>query len=328
MHTKIELVKDDITKGWFYMKKLAVIFMLIPTLVFAETKQENPFDADAFIQTVSRHTDVKEQESLIKQELEKYPQEIKLYLFLGAIYSNWAKGDPSKYIDAENSYKKALQIESGSLGAKNGLGSVYFSTDQYNRAEKEFNEIMLLDSNYAPVYVNYGLLKAHKGQYEEAITYFEKAISLDPIVDEIDFVHLYLGDCYGWLKLEDKAIAEYEKTCDINPQYIQPHLNLGSLYGTKALKNNDLSYIDKAKNHFNAVLKLMPDNQEARTGLKMIQQASEKIKSNNNLTIKSSGDAIIVFPKQYERQAEGLKIELDKNKKKIDIGGGSESASP
>jgi tetratricopeptide (TPR) repeat protein len=297
------------------MRKLVVALILIPTLVFAETKKEDTFDADAFIQRIVTTPDLQEQERLINQELVKHPNEIKLYLYLGSMYSNWAKQDSAKYLDAENYYKKALQIDPKSLGAKNGLGSVYFNTKQYNKAEKEFDEIISVDPYYAPVYVNYGLLKAHQGQYRESIDYFNKAISLDSMVNEIDFVHLYLGDCYGWLKLEDEAIVEYEKACEINPQYVQPHLNLGSLYATKALKNNDLSYIDKSNRHFNKVLELRPNNYEAKMGLKLLQQASEKIQSKGNVTIKSSGNTIIVFPKQYEKQAESLKKELDKREK-------------
>jgi hypothetical protein len=30
------------------------------------------------------------------------------------------------------------------------------------------------------------------------------------------------------------------------------------------------------------------------------------------MTVKSSGNTVIVFPKAYEKQAEGLKAELDK----------------
>ena len=293
---------------------IAVAIMLVPVLVFAETKQENLYDADVFIQTIIKNKDFKEQENLVTQELEQHPQEVKLYLYLGTMYSSWAKNNPAKYSDAEASYKKALQIEPGSLGAKNGLGSVYFSTNQYDKAEKEFNEVISVDPNYAPVYVNYGLLKAHQRQYKEAIKYFKQAISLNPMINELDFVHLYLGDCYGWLNLQDDAIMEYEKTCEVNMQYMQPHLHLGSLYATKALKTNDLSYIDKARNHFNKALELSPDNEEAKTGLAMLKQASEKIQSNSNIAVKTSGNTVIVFPKQYEKQAEGLKEELDKLK--------------
>jgi tetratricopeptide (TPR) repeat protein len=304
-------IKKIIARVWL---AIPLAIMLAPALVFAEANQKDRFDADAFVLTMANGTDFEDQEKLVTRELERHPQEIKLYLYLGNMYSNWAKKDPAKYNDAEISYKKALNIDQGSLGAKNGLGSVYFNANQYDKAEREFKEVISADPNFAPVYVNYGLLKARQQQYGEAVKLFKKAISLDPMINEIDFVHLYMGDCYGWLNLQNDAIAEYEKTCEINPRYLQPHLHLGDIYGTEALKTKDLSFVDKARVHYNKALEISPDNEEAKMGLNMLEKAREKIQSNSNIVVKRSGNTMIVVPKEYEQEAETLKKELERQR--------------
>ena len=79
--------------------------------------------------------------------------------------------------------------------------------------------------------------------YDEAITFYKQAVTLDP--DSID-ANYNLGVVYGKKKMLDESITAYERVIAMKPQYAQAHNNLGSAYEKKGMADKAHSEYEKA----------------------------------------------------------------------------------
>jgi TolB-like protein/Tfp pilus assembly protein PilF len=108
--------------------------------------------------------------------------------------------------------------------------------DALNRAEAFFNKALEYDPSYAQIYTGLAMVYWDKHYDEE---YFSKsfmdsvfiltniALSYD---DELAEAYSLKGDYYTVNTDYDKAIKEYEKTLEINPNYWQAYYGIGDLY--------------------------------------------------------------------------------------------------
>ena len=92
---------------------------------------------------------------------------------------------------------------------------------------------------------------ARKGQYEEAIAEWKKALEFDP--GEAS-VYLNLGVALARMGKPDEAIAQYQKALAITPDAAEVHFRLGSALA-------DTGKFDEAIAHFRKVLETRPANQ-------------------------------------------------------------------
>ena len=73
-------------------------------------------------------------------------------------------------------------------------GVVYRLMEDFDEAEKSFEDALLLAPKYAELYVSMGDLALHQEEYEKAITHLEKAIELD---DQLPVAHSNLALAYA-----------------------------------------------------------------------------------------------------------------------------------
>ena len=76
-----------------------------------------------------------------------------------------------------------------------------------------------------------GIALLEEDQYDRSITYFNKAIEINP-----RFAKAYnnRGIAYGGKGQYDKAISDFNKTLEINPRIAEAHYNRGVVYFLKA----------------------------------------------------------------------------------------------
>ena len=107
-----------------------------------------------------------------------------------------------------------------------------------------------------------GITMARKEAYPEAITFFNKALNDTAREAEVRF---WLGFCHlqsGQLK---QALFNYNKAVKLDPENIEYLLHLGS--GLHLIENHD-----KAEIVYQEILRRDPDNHDAKTFLKLLEE--------------------------------------------------------
>lgn len=140
-----------------------------------------------------------------------------------------------------------------------------FTTYRRNAAWKDdFN--MWTDAAYksatkARAYYNLGAAyHDEKGSLDQAIIYYNKALSIEP---NYAGVHNDLGDALRDKGMLESAIAEYQTALRLKPDYPKAHNNLGIVYSRQ-------EKLDEAIREFRMALRLNPEYAEARNNLEDI----------------------------------------------------------
>ncbi len=128
--------------------------------------------------------------------------------------------------DAIEQYQLALDIEPDFTEARSNLASAYYSLGDTEKAIQEFQLAARNDGSDAYVVYHLGVLHYHEGKYRAAADYFRKAISRDRQMADARF---FLGETLLKLGDEDKAIREYERAIEIDPNYISARAKLDLL---------------------------------------------------------------------------------------------------
>jgi stress-induced-phosphoprotein 1 len=110
------------------------------------------------------------------------------------------------------------------------------------------------------------------GNFEQAIDFFTKAISIDPN-DHVFYSNR--SACYASLKDYEKALEDAEKCINLKPDWVRG-------YTRKALAEFYLDDFDSAIKTYEEGLKLDPNNQQLKDGLQQARQKLEENKSQGN----------------------------------------------
>jgi tetratricopeptide (TPR) repeat protein len=91
----------------------------------------------------------------------------------------------------------------------------------------------------AEAYVGLGDAKQAKGQFDESLQEYRKALQLEP---ENARVHFGMGKIYYQEKQQyHEAVAEYEQAVRIDPRFLEAHMSLGELYEEKGLNDQAIA---------------------------------------------------------------------------------------
>jgi len=118
----------------------------------------------------------------------------------------------------------------------NFLGVAYYKKGNAAKAMENYRKTLELDNNYASVFNNIGSLylavylgnkKKDEGVYRLAMENFNRALEIDP---RLFAAYNGRGAAYQFKNQEKKAIADWEKAIEINPDYIDAYFNIGISY--------------------------------------------------------------------------------------------------
>jgi tetratricopeptide (TPR) repeat protein len=112
-------------------------------------------------------------EESFKKAIEIDPRNRDTYLELGWVYNYMGK-----YPQAEESFKKAIEIDPKDSNAYFGLGKNYTCETKYPQAEESFKKAIEIDPKEKSPYIRLALLYQEMGQYESAEEYFKKVNNL------------------------------------------------------------------------------------------------------------------------------------------------------
>ncbi len=134
-----------------------------------------------------------------------------------------------RYTEALQELELARQTDKCDAEVYNLLGIAYMAKKDYEKAEECFREAIKLNPNYSEAYNNYGSLKMLQENYQEAIIYFEKALS-NPFYLNSHIAKANLGWAYYKLRDKEKAILYLTSAIKENPHYVKSLIYLGLIY--------------------------------------------------------------------------------------------------
>lgn len=109
---------------------------------------------------------------------------------------------------------------------KNNKGVEFLLKKDFERAESEFKDALEKDDNNTTALNNMGLLYHQKGEYEDAVQQFNKAIS----IHAKDTYHLNLANSLTFLSKYDEAEIHYKACLSHNADNINAKISLAKLY--------------------------------------------------------------------------------------------------
>jgi tetratricopeptide (TPR) repeat protein len=161
------------------------------------------------------------------------------------------------YVDQETLWRETLAKNPASCLAQNNLGGTFFDRGQMDEAVSQFKKAMKLKPDYAEPHYNFGLILRKQGRTDEAIREYQEALRLNPRYIQ---AHNNLGFAFYTQGRFYEAIREYQEALRLKPDYPEAHNNFGIALAQQGR-------LDEAVGQFHAALGLNPDYAEARDNL-------------------------------------------------------------
>lgn len=195
--------------------------------------------------TIARNRDWKEQVTLLEKNVNIYPRSMYAQLFLA-----------EEYIKKED-YEKALyRIRTAHEMYPNlfepyfWLGKYYAEKGPHNEAIRTFSNL-LRDfpdkcKNNADFYYYFGVAYAKGKLYDQAISHYQKALTLRPLRPFNREVYNSIGNAYFHKNEFSQAIESYKSSLNIDPDWILPYHNLTVVYKKTGKLKRFARYFSKA----------------------------------------------------------------------------------
>ncbi|MBM4132182.1 MAG: tetratricopeptide repeat protein [Nitrospira sp.] len=141
-------------------------------------------------------------------------------------YEHQMKGELE---EAVRLYKRSLDRHP-TAEAYTFLGWTYSFMGKLDEAIAECHRAIEMDPEFGNPYNDIGAYLIEKGQFDEAIPWFERALQARRY-ESPAFPHLNLGRVFERKGLWDKAIDAYKQALTLNPDYALAKRALGRLIG-------------------------------------------------------------------------------------------------
>src|SRR5208282_4294898 len=141
----------------------------------------------------------------------------------------------------------------------NSLGLAFLEKGQADEAIEKFQKALEINPNYAEAHTNLGNACLRNGQLSEAIEQYEMAVKINPKFAQ---AHSNLGAVFAQKGELDEAIAQYHEALEINPNLAEAYTNLGNAL----FRNGRLS---EAIDQYKMAVKINPKFTQAHASLGM-----------------------------------------------------------
>jgi TolB-like protein/DNA-binding winged helix-turn-helix (wHTH) protein/Tfp pilus assembly protein PilF len=160
------------------------------------------------------------------------PDYAQAYLALAKTYGwQWMQGtlpQQEAYPKFSAALKRALEIDDTLPEAHYVLAvSAWYFYWNWTQAEAEFKRALALNPNFEEARFEYAWFLTTMGRHEEAIAEAERAVECDPLSFS---ANLALGSNYSGARQFDKALAQYRKTIELDPNDPRGYEFLAGVY--------------------------------------------------------------------------------------------------
>lgn len=202
------------------------------------------------------------QEALMHHRLEKYPGDFSANFNLGDLMMN--QNNPGAAVPY---FRMAVQAAPDSAIAAGELGAALFATDSVYEAEQQYRRALELDPKYIDARYNLASIEATNQQWADAAADFNAILTVNPNHQK---AQEHLGEVYFmWAdQLEEagdreQAVKHYRDCLALRPDDPDLHAHLGAALA-------ELKRYSEAKTEFESVLRINPGSQEAKQALVQI----------------------------------------------------------
>ncbi len=154
-------------------------------------------------------------------------------------------------------FQRALQLDPNFWEAQYNLGVIYYNFGLYDRAQRQFNEVIEKQGRFYKPYFGKGVINYLNKNYREAQRQLKKSVQLK---NDHDRSYYYLGVVYSEMDSIKKAIEYLERSIEFNPNFANAHYQLG-------LAQMKRGWYKKATTIFNQAIKLNSDFHLAHNAL-------------------------------------------------------------
>jgi tetratricopeptide (TPR) repeat protein len=113
-------------------------------------------------------------------------------------------------------FRNAINLVPESIDAHYSIAMFYQEAGNFSKAKEFYETITNIDSLFFPSYHNIGYMHLYREEFQEGISYFSKAISINPNYIE---AYLHRGICHEELKNYNLAEADYRACLKIVDNY-------------------------------------------------------------------------------------------------------------
>ncbi len=113
----------------------------------------------------------------------------------------------------------------GNAGAHNSLGLVLVGRGQLDEAIAHYRKALEIKPDDVGAHNNLGLVLADRGQLDEAIAHYRKVLDIEPDSAQ---AHSNLGLALAEQGRLDEAIVHLRKTTELSPRFAESHFNLAN----------------------------------------------------------------------------------------------------
>ena len=124
--------------------------------------------------------------------------------------------------------QKALSLDESNTGIHALLGYIYLAMRQYEKAIASGERSVALEPNGADFHGMLGNTLCLAGRIDEGINQLKQGIRLNPFPPHIYFFDL--GSCYRQKGQYEEALTAFKKALQRNPDFIFTHLSLAGIY--------------------------------------------------------------------------------------------------
>lgn len=150
--------------------------------------------------------------------------------------------DKENFTAAAEEYKKALALSPKSVATHFRLGLAYFSLKKFELAKQEFQTVLSLDHTHPNANQCLANSLLELGDFDTAIHYYFRQMEKNPWFE----TYYNLGVLFLMKDRLQDAISYFNKAIEINPDDVATQINLGNVYLKKNNPARAMIYYEKA----------------------------------------------------------------------------------
>ncbi len=143
------------------------------------------------------------------------------------IEKGWSLISLGDHAGAIQALQTALKLSPGDAQAESLLGWAQMLHEDYDEALGSFSRVLMKEPSNSLARVNVGYICLKKRIFGEAIEHLSKAIRLDNDKKATLYAHLYLGLVYLHREMYEDAVTFFEKALALGPNLIEGYYELG-----------------------------------------------------------------------------------------------------